>query len=87
MSKESEKKSPEKKFNVDFNKKYLIDMLPNGEKDRKIKNCKKVSCDIKLLDDGHTIKATCEGFQNAYFYLEFFEWLLYINTLKVDESI
>lgn len=87
MSRKSKKKSPEKKFNVDFNKKYLIDMLPNGVKDRKVENCKKVSCNINLLDDGYTIRATCDGFQNAYFYIEFFDWLLYNNTLKVDESV
>lgn len=73
------------KFNIDFSKNYLIDMLPLGILNRKTQNCKNVSCKIELLEDNYTIRATCEGYQNAYFYVELFDWLLRTKHLKVDQ--
>ena len=74
------------KFNVDFNSKYYIPMSKLEDRYRKAVDTIIVPCDIQLLQDGYTIKATHEGYHPSYFYIEFFDWQVYRNkfTKVVD---
>lgn len=73
------------KFNVDFTSKYLIPMSKLTDKYRKAVDAITVPCDICLMKDGYTVKATHEGFHPSYFYIEFFDWQVYRNLfVKVD---
>lgn len=69
-------------YNIDFDSTYLIPMLRIGNVTRKAEDAEIVNCTISLFSDGFTIKATCNGYNDAYFYPDYFNWLLYTKEIK-----
>jgi len=69
------------KYKINFDVPYLIKLLPIGQLNRKEEFCDLVRCNIELMSDGYTIRASHEGYQTAYFYVEYFNWLLYTKEI------
>ena len=78
----AKKKIDISKYNIDFNSTYLIPMLRIGNVTRKAKDAEIVNCTVSVSNDGNMIRATCDGYNNAYFYADYFNWLLYTKEIK-----
>ncbi len=62
---------------LDETKTYVVPMIKNGDLHGE------TPIEVETIFDKRGITCKKEGYQNKYFYKEFFEWLIYRGYIKV----
>lgn len=73
-------------YKFDTSIKYIMPMLPVGERNRVYQNeVPNIHCTI-TQNERDAVKASAEGYQDKWFEGQYFDWLLYTGYVKKDTN-
>ena len=86
MTRKNRKKQKEQRYRFDTSIRYIMPMLPEGEKNRIYQNeISNIPCNIEQ-NDRDAVRSFSPGYQDKWFEGQYFDWLLYTGYITKESN-